>query len=852
MAGRTIEQGVPLPAFLRRASARRRALLEAQRPRQSRSAASRRSRDASLAVARSHAARADRTERRRQDDAVQPDLRACSRPIAAASLLAGQIDRRPAAVRDRRGRARALVPDHEPVPRRCRSTENLRLAVQARDAVALRRLERRRSATRACRRARAELIRFLGLSGHRARRGGRALVRRAAPARHGPGARAARRACCCSTSRSRASPRRSASASAGLIKRISTGPAGAAGRARHRSRVRARRSRDGDERGQGAGRRHRGRGARQPRRCARSTSASGTAALAATPRGRAERADAPPLLDARPRRCVLRQEPHRASEASLAVHEREIVALLGRNGAGKSTLLKTIIGIVARRGGRIALARRGHRAAVRRGTDRARRRRLRAARARAVRRHERAAQSRARAAQAPRGSGRGVVATTRSSSSFRACAHASTRRRTSCRAASSRWWRSRARCPATSACCCSTSRSRDWRPRSIEELFEAFDRLRDEAVDRDRRAQSRPGAGAGRPGLRARARQRRPSWTGGRAARRSRAAPARALDVSEWNKTAAIIGAGLIGRAWAMVFARAGWRVRLLRPRRRAARRGARAASRRASPSSSRPDSSTTRRRRSARIAPLPSASRTRSRRAQWVQENLPGDRRRQARRVRARSTRTRRADAVLASSTSAIPASQFTEALAGRARCLVAHPVNPPHLVPVVELCGAPWTVAGDRSSARAQSCADVGQVPVRRAARDRRLHPQPAAGRAARRRRCVSSATATFRPTTSTRRSRDGLGLRWSFMGPFATIELNAPGGVADYCARYARLLPPARRRPARRPTCGTATRAARVAAALGAAARRRGARAAHALARPRGCSRSRGTSAIQSDVE
>ena len=31
------------------------------------------------------------------------------------------------------------------------------------------------------------------------------------------------------------------------------------------------------------------------------------------------------------------------------------------------------------------------------------------------------------------------------------------------------------------------------------------------------------------------------------------------------------------------------------------------------------------------------------------------------------------------------------------------------------------------------------------------------------------------------------EGLGLRWSFMGPFATIELNAPGGIADYCARY-----------------------------------------------------------------
>ena len=32
-----------------------------------------------------------------------------------------------------------------------------------------------------------------------------------------------------------------------------------------------------------------------------------------------------------------------------------------------------------------------------------------------------------------------------------------------------------------------------------------------------------------------------------------------------------------------------------------------------------------------------------------------------------------------------------------------------------------------------------------------------------------------------------QDGLGVRWSFIGPFATIELNAPGGVADYCARY-----------------------------------------------------------------
>ena len=68
----------------------------------------------------------------------------------------------------------------------------------------------------------------------------------------------------------------------------------------------------------------------------------------------------------------------------------------------------------------------------------------------------------------------------------------------------------------------------------------------------------------------------------------------------------------------------------------------------------------------------------------------------------------------MLASSTSAIPASQFTEALAGRARCLVAHPVNPPHLVPVVELCGAPWTSDSDARARAARDDGSVGQVPI------------------------------------------------------------------------------------------------------------------------------------------
>jgi 3-hydroxyacyl-CoA dehydrogenase len=43
-----------------------------------------------------------------------------------------------------------------------------------------------------------------------------------------------------------------------------------------------------------------------------------------------------------------------------------------------------------------------------------------------------------------------------------------------------------------------------------------------------------------------------------------------------------------------------------------------------------------------------------------------------------------------------------------------------------------------------------------------------------------------------------REGLALRWSFMGPFETIELNAPGGIRDYAERYeqiyARIFPTA----------------------------------------------------------
>ena len=81
---------------------------------------------------------------------------------------------------------------------------------------------------------------------------------------------------------------------------------------------------------------------------------TGTAVLAATPRGHGGGDTGPALLTV-DRVDAFYGKSHILREASLAAHEKEIVALLGRNGAGKSTLLRTIIGIVRASGGRIAL-----------------------------------------------------------------------------------------------------------------------------------------------------------------------------------------------------------------------------------------------------------------------------------------------------------------------------------------------------------------------------------------------------------------------------------------------------------------------------------------------------------------
>jgi len=245
---------------------------------------------------------------------------------------------------------------------------------------------------------------------------------------------------------------------------------------------------------------------------------------------------------------------------------------------------------------------------------------------------------------------------------------------------------------------------------------------------------------------------------------------------------AGIVGAGLIGRAWAQVFARAGWDVTVWDPdeRQRKAAHGLIERALHESASHGLVDDPAAAARRVRVVATLEEAVRE----AEYVQESGP-EKVDVKRETFTRLDAAARKDAILASSTSAIVPSKFTETLVGRARCIVAHPVNPPHLVPVVEVCGAPWTAPATKQRA-IEILRSVGQVPidVKREIDGFILN-----------RLQVALLTEAFRlveegyvsPEDLDHTVADGLGLRWSFMGPFETIELNAPGGIPDYCTRY-----------------------------------------------------------------
>lgn len=239
----------------------------------------------------------------------------------------------------------------------------------------------------------------------------------------------------------------------------------------------------------------------------------------------------------------------------------------------------------------------------------------------------------------------------------------------------------------------------------------------------------------------------------------------------------AVIGGGLIGRAWTLVFARAGCEVRLwdLDPEVRARALDELAETCRLSGD----DPSAI-----AQVTVCDDMAAAVDG-VEWVQENGP-ENLQIKREIYAELDRLAAPDTILASSSSALVASLFAEGLAGRSRILVAHPVNPPHLVPVVELCPGPDTApeAMDRAEALMHA---VAQVPVRLSREiDGFVLNRLQAVVLAESLRLIEEGIVT--PEGLDHTICHGLGRRWTLLGPMATINLNAPGGVKDYFARYA----------------------------------------------------------------
>jgi L-gulonate 3-dehydrogenase len=245
-----------------------------------------------------------------------------------------------------------------------------------------------------------------------------------------------------------------------------------------------------------------------------------------------------------------------------------------------------------------------------------------------------------------------------------------------------------------------------------------------------------------------------------------------------------VVGTGFVGRAWAISFARAGCEIALWDRDKEAPGR-ALAYIERLLPDLEEND--LLNRATASEVAKrIHVATRLESalEGAVHVQENTPEDVE-VKRAVFAELDATAPIEAVLASSTSAILPSAFTENLKGRARCLVIHPINPPYLIPAAEVVPAPWTdpAVVERAATFLRS---AGHAPiVMKRELDGFVMNRLQGALLEEAFRLVEQGYARVEDVDVG--IREGLALRWSFMGPFETIDLNAPAGVRDYADRY-----------------------------------------------------------------
>ena len=244
----------------------------------------------------------------------------------------------------------------------------------------------------------------------------------------------------------------------------------------------------------------------------------------------------------------------------------------------------------------------------------------------------------------------------------------------------------------------------------------------------------------------------------------------------------AIVGAGFVGRSWATLFARHGYGVTIYDPEAAALAsvHGLIAAS-----LDQLADAGLGDRPRDDvldRIA-VEASLEAAVAEADYVQENAP-ESLEIKRALFADLDRFAPAGAILASSSSSLTCTQVCADLRGRARCLVAHPANPPHLLRAVEVVPADFTdpAVTDRA---VEILRASGQVPVVIGEIDGFVMNRLQAALVREGLALVESGIADADAIDDI--VKHSLGLRWAFMGPFETMDLNAPGGFSDYARRY-----------------------------------------------------------------
>lgn len=140
---------------------------------------------------------------------------------------------------------------------------------------------------------------------------------------------------------------------------------------------------------------------------------------------------------------------------------------------------------------------------------------------------------------------------------------------------------------------------------------------------------------------------------------------------------------------------------------------------------------------------------------------------------------------AIVSSSCSSLLPADIFQAVERPARCIVAHPFNPPHLMPLVELLPAPNTSEATLEATHALMIR-LGQSPVIL----RKAVPGYVANRlqaAVVNEAMNLVAQGVISPSDLDLCMTESLGRRWAFLGPFETMDLNADAGVAGYAQRF-----------------------------------------------------------------